>query len=143
MKMKNIYAAMSPNGDIARISIEDTSENPAFIDMTADELLTVIQSLRNVRAAMADKFPRKIEPGAAPIFRDVTRNGPFIMGREHVTAREVYIAFRHEGYGWLAFTMEEDPAAAMVLGMSQNIATMRPRILKPGPVKPPGGGLMV
>lgn len=128
--MKNPYAAMSDDGRIARIGIEEDGKTLAYVDCSADELLTAIQGLARVRAKMADAFPRKLEPGGL-IFQDVTRLPPYVIGRQHVTAKEVYIALRHEGYGWLAFTFEEEPAAALVLGMSQNIATMRPRILKP------------
>lgn len=138
--MKNIYAAMSTNGQVARVGIEEgPGADIASIDMTAEQLSTVIKELANVRSKMADKVAMP-DPGGI-VFHDVTRKARYIIGREHVTSREVYAAFLHPGYGWLAFTMEEEPAAAFVLMMSQNIATMKPRIVKPP--KPPGGKIII
>lgn len=137
--MKNIYAAMSDDGRIARIGIEEDVSvvkvagkvQLAHVDIDAGQLSTLISEMAKVRAKMAEKFAMP-DPGGI-IFRDTTRKARYIIGREHVTAREVYAAFLHEGYGWLAFTMEEEPAAAFVLMMSQNIATMKPRIIRPTP----------
>lgn len=126
---RDIFAAMSKDGGLAQITITADGLPMGQITMGADELLTVIQGLRDVRAAMADKIP-PLDP-TAPIFADVTRLSPYVVGREHVVSKEVYIAFRHPGYGWLCFTMEEEPAAKMVLLMSQNVASMRPRIAMP------------
>lgn len=142
--MKNIYAAMSVNGQVARVGIEEVEKGVpgrdlAFIDLTAGELSTAINNLAQVRAKMADKFVMP-DPGGI-VFHDTTRKARYIIGREHVTSREVYAAFLHPGYGWLCFTMEEEPAAAFVLMMSQNVATMKPRIVKPP--NPPGGKIII
>lgn len=129
--MKDIFAAMSKDGRIARVTItdDDAMKALAHIDVTPEQLSTLIKSMAQVRAAMAEKFAMP-DPGGV-VFSDVTRKARFIIGREHVTAKEVYAAFLHEGYGWLCFTMEEKPAAAFVLMMSQNIATMKPGIVAP------------
>lgn len=128
--MKNIYGAMSDDGRIARVTIQDAGASKADIDLTADELGMAIRGLSNVRAAMADKVPRRLDPGA-PVFSDVTRAPFFVVGRQHQVSKEVYLALRHEGFGWLAFTFEEMPGAQLVLSMSETIAGMRPRIAVP------------
>lgn len=131
--MKNIFAALHENKRIARVGIEEAGQGEvailAHLDLDAGQLSTLIHEMSRVRAKMAEKFTMP-DPGGI-VFRDVTRSPRYIIGRQHVTSKEVYAAFLHEGYGWLCFTLEEEPAAAFVLMMSQNVATMKPRIVKP------------
>jgi hypothetical protein len=102
--------------------------------MEADEVELALLALGRVRAVMEPAVPKAIE--GRPVFRDVTREASVYVGRENHVSRELFVAMRHEGYGWLAFTFPKEGAQALVEALLGHIMGM-----SGGPLttpKPPG-----
>jgi hypothetical protein len=73
---------------------------------------------------------RKLEPN--PVFRNVTRDAVFHVNRPHAVSREIFIAARHDGFGWLAFTLSNESALILANLILREAQVNTPKIIKPG-----------
>lgn len=131
--MKDIYGALHPSRETARVTIKNEDGSETHIDMHADSLTNVIKSLARIRAAMADTFPRNPQQEGGIVFEDLTIQPGFIIGKQVPWSQEFYFAVRHDGYGWMAFTFNMDDGAKMIGGIATCCKDMAPSILKPPP----------
>lgn len=125
-----VFAARSLDGLCALIQFEEGGKIITEKVMNADELGDYIRSLAKLRATLVDQVPRKLD-SATPIFDDVTREGVFHVDRQHKVGKEFFIACRHEGYGWLAFTFTAESGEILVNLINRQIEGMRPIIQQP------------
>lgn len=88
-----------------------------------------LQEAGKLRAKMLPVVPRKLEPN--PTFRDVTRETVFHVNRQHVVSQEIFIAARHEGFGWLAFTLSNESALILANLLLKEAQANTPKIIKP------------
>lgn len=103
--MSDLMAALNADKSLALIEVEDDDGKVIMQKvLTPAELSVHITELSRLRRAMADPIPRKLDPN--PVFTDVTRNAVFHVDRQHALTKEFFVAARHPGYGWLAFTLE-------------------------------------
>jgi hypothetical protein len=103
--------------------------------MEAEELSTFIKNLGKLRADMAQEVNRKLEQN--PVFTDVTRGAIFHVNRQHKIGKEFFIAARHEGFGWLAFSLGAGTGSVLAAMILKQIDDMQGNIIKPK------GGLIV
>lgn len=97
--------------------------------MDAAELSIFITQLGRLRAQMADEVPRTLD--RTPVFRDVTRNALFHINREHVLSKEFFMAVRHDGFGWLAFMLNQNAGEVLAALLAKQASEIAPKIIKP------------
>lgn len=130
-----VFSALSTDGTRALIQFEEDGKTITEKVMGTEELGVFITQLGRLRASMAEKVPRKLDP--QPVFRDVTRLAAFHVDREHAVSREFFIALRHEGYGWLAFTFNQEQGQKLTALAIGQVTAMSPTspIIQPGKPK--------
>lgn len=112
-------AALNLNLTIAEdrmgVVIEALDPGGARVSGMADaaDLDELILALGAVRAALADAVPEELEPPARVA---TTRDPAWLV--EVQDGRRI-ACFRHPGYGWLAFSLEEEDALALAAGLTQ------------------------
>lgn len=116
--MGDITPYMSEDRRTLRLMLTSDDGIMSSIDLDPESVSTVLHQLGALRAEMADPIPTKIDK---PVFTDVTREANVFVGRQHAVSREVYIALRHAGFGWLAFTLERDFAKTVVKQLAGEI----------------------
>jgi hypothetical protein len=126
---KDIFASLSTARDIARLEITEGDEVLAFIDADAAMLSTMITTLGRLRAAMSNPVTMRLEIN--PVFGDVTRPGIFHVDRQHKVGKEFFIAARHAGFGWLAFTLDAKNGAALAQSIASQVMQIGPKIIPP------------
>ena len=109
--------------------VEDNGKVIASKFMKADEIDILIQTLGNLRAKMLPIVTRKLEQN--PVFTNVTQEAVFHVNREHVVSKTFFIAARHSGFGWLAFTLSNDYGALLANLINAQIEANTPKIIKP------------
>lgn len=127
--MGDITTAISTDKRLLQIHISTDDAKEASIVLTVPEAETLITQLGRVRAEMEPPVLRKLE--GAPVFRDVTRETVFHVNREHVVAKEFFIAARHPGFGWLAFTLGPETGLLLSSLINRQVEAITPKIIKP------------
>lgn len=127
--MADIATAISHDKKHMAITIISEPGNETTIVLSAEEAETVITQIGRVRAEMEPPVIKKVD--ATPIFRDVTRETVFHVNREHVMAKEFFIAARHPGFGWLAFTLGPETGILLSNLILRQVEAITPKIIKP------------
>lgn len=128
--MADISTALS--NDKRKLMIEILSESGASLAavvIEAAEVETLLLQLGRVRAEMEPPVTPKLEPN--PVFRDVTREAVFHVDRQHVVSSEFFLAARHPGFGWLAFTMKAEHGTILAALINRQVEAITPKIIKP------------
>lgn len=139
--MTDISAMLSEDLNICRLVIHEGPDpdmpghwkDLASIDLDAPALSQLLLNLGASRAKMGDRVPRRID--GRPNFRDVTRHPSSMIGTfQGILGPEVYLALRHEGFGWLAFSLSVDEVSEIVAIFAQTVSDMpRPKgLVLPG-----------
>lgn len=128
--LADIATALSTDKKHMAITVISDAGLEATIVLSAEEAETVITQIGRVRAEMEPPVIRKVE--GSPVFRDVTRETVFHVNREHVMAKEFFIAARHPGFGWLAFTLVPETGLLLSNLINRQVEAITPKIIKPG-----------
>lgn len=129
--MKDVQFSMSK--DKTRIAIyvgEILAENddPVILDVPALDIM--ISNLGKLRSQMSEPIVKRLDPN--PVFSDVTREPVFHVNRQHVVSKEIIVAARHEGFGWLAFVVSNAAAIALSDMIRNQANAGKPSIIIPG-----------
>lgn len=127
--MADITTGLSTDKRLLQVHISAEDGKEAAIILSVPEVETLITQLGRVRAEMDPPVLRKLE--GAPVFRDVTRETVFHVNREHVVAKEFFVAARHEGFGWLAFTLGPETGILLSNLILRQVEAITPKIIKP------------
>ena len=117
--MADLFPYISTDGRLIRLQVEEDGKALAHIDMDAATTSTMIDNLAHLRSRMADKVPATPE---SLVFRNPARETSFMVGREHAVSRDVLLAFRHPGLGWLAFTLSVKESARLATAIAAQLA---------------------
>lgn len=128
--MADITTGLSTDKRLLQVHISAEDGKEAAIILSVPEVETLITQLGRVRAEMEPPVIKKVD--ATPIFRDVTRETVFHVNREHVMAKEFFIAARHPGFGWLAFTLGPETGLLLSSLINRQVEAITPKIIKPG-----------
>lgn len=128
--MADISSGLSHDKRRMQIAIEGEDGKPiAAIVLEAHEVETLLLQLGRTRAEMEPPVIPKPDPN--PIFRDVTRDAVFHVDRQHVVGKEFFLAARHPGFGWLAFTMNAEHGLLLSGLINRQVQAITPKIIKP------------
>ena len=127
--MIDVFSRLSDDGRGAMIEFEEDGQTLTRKVLDAAELSIFITPLGRLRAAMADKIPRELD--ARPVFTDVMRTTVFHVNREHRLSREFFVAVRHEGFGWLAFMLNQNAGEILAGLLVKQASEIAPKIIKP------------
>ena len=127
--MADIGTALSDDKRLMRIHVVNDAGVESAIIVDAAEAETLLMQFARVRAEMDPPVIPKPEPN--PVFRDVTRNAVFHVDRQHVVGKEFFIAARHPGYGWLAFTLTAEHGVILSNLINRQVEAITPKIIKP------------
>lgn len=129
-KQKSFIAEVHNDGTKVRITMGREE-----MELTPEELDTVIQELGVRRAMMTPAIPHNLEPNP----RMVPTTAPIFAAGVHDPQNKVIVtALRHPGYGWLAFLHNVDQAKNMCGAIGHCIKTVepiqmpKPKIILPG-----------
>ena len=128
----DFVASLSQDRKTARLEIMLEGKPLGMIDCDSESLSALIRQIGKLRADMLPPFPRTLEPN--PVFSDVTRGAVLHVDRQHKVSKEFFIACRHEGFGWIAFTMNAENGEILANLINRQVDAMRPVITpkKPG-----------
>lgn len=127
--MADITTGLSLDKTLLQIHVKGEDGREAAIVLSVPEVETLITQIGRVRAEMEPPVIKKVD--ATPIFRDVTRETVFHVNREHVMAKEFFIAARHPGFGWLAFTLGPETGILLSNLILRQVEAITPKIIKP------------
>jgi hypothetical protein len=119
-------ATLSDDRKTARLEIMGDGQALALVDCDSEMLSACIRQMGRLRADMLPSLPRKLDPN--PVFIDVTREAIVHVDRQHKVAKEFFVAFRHEGFGWLAFTLSAESGEVLMNLINRQVEGMRPII---------------
>jgi hypothetical protein len=124
---------------VCRITITGHLPNievDTFIDLSADQLQTFLLNAGAHRAKMEPAVPLKLDPGR-PIFKDSTFSPATMVGSsQQITGKQPYLAIRHPGFGWLAFSFTIGEARDVMQLLAQTILHLNPDAARKGLILP-------
>ncbi len=128
--MGDLVTALSTDNRHLKISIiSDDGVELSNIILPTETVETLLTELGRTRAQMDPPVIRKVEPN--PVFRDVTRETVFHVNRPHVVSKEFFIAARHEGFGWLAFSLGPETGILLSNLILRQVEAITPKIVLP------------
>jgi hypothetical protein len=128
--MADISAAISLDKTLLSVAIHDDEGNVvADHVMDAAQIDIFMAELGKRRAEMTPTIPRKLDPN--PVFKNVIRNPVFHIDREHAVSKEIIVAARHDGFGWLGFIVPMDEAALLTLRIAEQVRHNAPKLIVP------------
>lgn len=131
--MADIQCSVSTNKKFAKIIlVDEAGADIGEYVATAHDLDIFIQELGRIRASMVPEVNRVLEVN--PVFKNVTRETIFHVHRQHMLGKELFLAVRHPGFGWLAFTMDPSHATALAALLKGQVDAISPKIVKPSGV---------
>lgn len=129
--MKDVQFALSNDKTKAAIYVgEILAENDDPVILDAASLDTMIANLGKLRSEMTPPFIKSLDPN--PVFSNVTRQPMFHINRQHVLSKEIILAARHEGFGWLAFIVSNEAANTLADMVKHQANAGKPKIIIPG-----------
>jgi hypothetical protein len=115
-----------------RLQILDDERNlTGEIILDAHELELVIRNMAGARAKLKPGIPRSLDPN--PVFRDVTHKPVFHITVANKVSKEIVVAARHDGHGWLAFAMTPENGLQMAELLVQTAAKAATIVAPPKP----------
>ena len=128
--MADISSGLSHDKRRMQIAIDGDDGKPiASMVLEAHEVETLLLQLGRTRAEMEPPVIPK--PDQNPVFRDVTRDAVFHVDRQHVVGKEFFIAARHPGFGWLAFTLTAENGLLLSGLINRQVEAITPKIIRP------------
>lgn len=127
--MANLDIALRSDNRMAKFIVGLDNGVEVEVELPPDELDLLLLNLGRAREKMIPGVPRKLEPN--PVFRNVTRDAVFHVNRPHAVSREIFIAARHDGFGWLAFTLSNESSLILANLISREAQANTPKIIKP------------
>lgn len=128
--MADISSGLSHDKRRMQIAIDGDDGKPiASMVLEAHEVETLLLQLGRTRAEMEPPVIPKPDPN--PVFRDVTRDAVFHVDRQHVVGKEFFIAARHPGFGWLAFTLTAENGLLLSGLINRQVEAITPKIIRP------------
>ena len=128
--MKDVQFALS--NDKTKVAIyvgEILAENDDPVILDAASVDTMIANLGRLRAQMPPPIIKSLDKN--PVFANVTRKPVFHVDRENVVSKEIILAARHEGFGWLAFIVPNDAAILLSNMIKGQANSGKPSIILP------------
>lgn len=127
--MADIGTSLSHDRRQMKIDIIDGDKELAAVVLDAEQVAVLLTQLGRARAEMDPGVPRKLDPN--PVFRDVTREAVFHVDRQHVVGKEFFLAARHPGFGWLAFTLNAEAGFLLSNLINRQVEAITPKIIRP------------
>ena len=128
--MADIASALSLDKRQMQIAIiDDDGKELAAVVIDAHQAEVLLTQLGRTREQMEPEVNRDLDK--LPVFRNVTREAMFHVNRQHVVGKEFFLAARHPGFGWLAFTMGAEHGLLLSNLINRQVEAITPKIIKP------------